>query len=263
MFTTWTERMRREYGEPPKLSKRALSLQPPQKLLAWAIRQMVHGYYHMMRKKILDGVVPKRACTFASQVPDIEALVTFIRGSTPVDLFTATGAPYLSGDEVETSDGFLFGFYVCRGDVVAHRLIVRLPLEPKEVASGPDMAHLRKRHKHNRNQIAAAGGSRTMSDRDCLLAMEGKCNVCKQDATTRCSACHHVYYCCAAHQKSDWKFHKVTCIMTKAIRSKSSAADALAAAGLTETDKKMALSGVAMEHVTMEGFPATVVTFKN
>jgi hypothetical protein len=37
------------------------------------------------------------------------------------------------------------------------------------------------------------------------------CAVCHKPAGQYCSACHHVFYCCREHQKSDWKYHKLNC----------------------------------------------------
>lgn len=39
----------------------------------------------------------------------------------------------------------------------------------------------------------------------------GKCSVCENITTTRCSACSQVFYCSIAHQQSDWKIHKKNC----------------------------------------------------
>lgn len=267
MCTTWIDRMRKEYGEAANLSKEYLGKEPPARLLGWAVRTMVRNYYHMMREAILEKTVPDGLYAFACHVPDVASLVAFLHGSTPVSLFASSSPPYVCADDPEATDlpsgSFLFSFCVCRNDTVAHRLIVRLPKNPAELARGPDMAELRRGHRNTRRQMAAAGGRRHMSDRDALLAMQGKCNVCKQDASSRCSACHQVYYCSGEHQKSDWKFHKVTCIMTRAQRDKSSAAEALKAAGVTEEEKRMALNAMALETVTMpSGHSATMLRFR-
>eukprot|EP00727_Mastigamoeba_balamuthi_P007675 m51a1_g3528 hypothetical protein (265) ;mRNA; r:936255-937132 len=37
------------------------------------------------------------------------------------------------------------------------------------------------------------------------------CAVCGIAATSRCSRCHSVAYCCAAHQRQHWKEHKPSC----------------------------------------------------
>ena len=38
------------------------------------------------------------------------------------------------------------------------------------------------------------------------------CEICKKRSEMRCSRCQNVFYCCAEHQKQDWKKHKVNCI---------------------------------------------------
>lgn len=38
-----------------------------------------------------------------------------------------------------------------------------------------------------------------------------KCAICNQSAPFKCTACKSVWYCCADHQKKDWKNHKSMC----------------------------------------------------
>ncbi|KAJ7097535.1 hypothetical protein C8R44DRAFT_811578 [Mycena epipterygia] len=38
------------------------------------------------------------------------------------------------------------------------------------------------------------------------------CTVCNTPTSARCARCGTAYYCSPAHQKSDWKTHKSTCI---------------------------------------------------
>ncbi|KAJ3117492.1 hypothetical protein HDU96_006586 [Phlyctochytrium bullatum] len=40
---------------------------------------------------------------------------------------------------------------------------------------------------------------------------QGACTVCKAPATKKCGRCMTAYYCCEAHQKGDWKRHKLAC----------------------------------------------------
>ncbi|CAG8787468.1 1056_t:CDS:2 [Cetraspora pellucida] len=39
------------------------------------------------------------------------------------------------------------------------------------------------------------------------------CQVCRKPTNKLCSRCHEVYYCGTEHQKSDWKTHKLVCII--------------------------------------------------
>lgn len=39
----------------------------------------------------------------------------------------------------------------------------------------------------------------------------GPCAVCGTSAKAFCSKCKQVYYCCAEHQRQDWKSHKAAC----------------------------------------------------
>lgn len=41
--------------------------------------------------------------------------------------------------------------------------------------------------------------------------MGGNCFVCSETAKSRCSACLQAFYCCADHQRKDWKNHKAKC----------------------------------------------------
>ena len=47
---------------------------------------------------------------------------------------------------------------------------------------------------------------------------ESHCSVCGVVATTQCSGCKSVYYCCREHQKSDWRKHISFCKATIAVR---------------------------------------------
>lgn len=38
------------------------------------------------------------------------------------------------------------------------------------------------------------------------------CKVCEKVCATKCPCCRKAYYCCEAHQRSDWKEHKKTCV---------------------------------------------------
>ncbi|CAL8139286.1 unnamed protein product [Orchesella dallaii] len=40
---------------------------------------------------------------------------------------------------------------------------------------------------------------------------EWNCAICNQPCTQQCSLCKEVAYCGKAHQREDWKFHKLTC----------------------------------------------------
>lgn len=39
----------------------------------------------------------------------------------------------------------------------------------------------------------------------------GKCAVCDQTSSMKCSNCTKAYYCSVVHQKQDWRSHKVHC----------------------------------------------------
>ena len=51
--------------------------------------------------------------------------------------------------------------------------------------------------------------------REAMPRDENECELCVQFSTKRCSGCALVFYCTAACQKLDWKFHKVTCNKNK------------------------------------------------
>lgn len=38
-----------------------------------------------------------------------------------------------------------------------------------------------------------------------------KCYVCQTWSSLKCSNCVNIYYCSVAHQKQDWKRHKLEC----------------------------------------------------
>lgn len=44
-----------------------------------------------------------------------------------------------------------------------------------------------------------------------MMDDEKKCRLCSAKSTSKCSNCKQAYYCTVAHQKADWKQHKLNC----------------------------------------------------
>ena len=46
---------------------------------------------------------------------------------------------------------------------------------------------------------------------------KNKCVVCHAPAISKCGKCSLVYYCCREHQKTNWKNHKLSCVVTNKV----------------------------------------------
>lgn len=56
--------------------------------------------------------------------------------------------------------------------------------------------------------VAMGGAGYNIVNFMALGMIDGVCEVCCGQATSRCAACAGAVYCGAAHQKEDWKAHK-------------------------------------------------------
>ena len=247
MAKSWAERMRRAYGRTPPNALINASIDPG-RLLGWACVSMVRGYHHKMVEVVSSGITPKaKTWTFVSEVPTIDGLVSFLKNEAPVALAAIQGYGHGAVQPADPelvglpSDEFLFAFCVGRPGAIEHRSIVRVPLSPGRLATGPDVSEFKSYQLRSQRDEARLGPKgRALSDRAAVRVMNGQCNRCNAAATSRCARCGTVYYCSPGCQRSDWASHKVQCVLINSIVASEPAADALARQGINDTQRNAA-----------------------
>ncbi|TFY60565.1 hypothetical protein EVJ58_g5058 [Rhodofomes roseus] len=60
-----------------------------------------------------------------------------------------------------------------------------------------------------------------------VAASTGTCRMCGAKASTRCSRCKDVYYCCKEHIANDWKRHKRLCVPAEGVQARPITIDAI------------------------------------
>ena len=251
---TWMSRQIELYGIPPR---EIPSDAKHKDLLGWATMTMIKNYFMKMKMEIVDGKVPQNTkYTWMTQIASFEDLKLFLMNKVTVPLLRAEDDKYVSDDDFEniTKSEFLFTFFVGRGDTILDKKVSVIPKDIAKVVSGALRNELQQGHAYSRQQELRAGkNKKRLSDRAAFRASIGQCNWCdRSDNTSRCSKCKAVFYCCKEHQKLDWKWHKVHCLLNSEAAHDKNADDLLRDNDITDDEAQMSFAEAQMQTISLK-----------